>query len=243
MRPDANGPAAGLARALRIEVFRSVSAPIWLVLGAVLAAAILAKVRLDVPWYFLMGDPATATGHPFFVGFVSNVGVVMWASIATLFLFRHHVERAAGGPSEWSRFLLWSGLFAGVLGLDDLFLLHDQVLPDYLAVSQSLVVALYVVLCLGYLVRFSRQIARTAYPVFIAALGLLAASVGLDQLQDHWSIYLPASGFLEDAAKLLGIGTWLSYAIHTCATPPLPARGAVQGRAGVASSDIGARST
>lgn len=218
------GAEAGFARVLRWDVFRSVSVPIWLVLGAVLAAAILAKVRLDVPWYFVMGDPATATGWPFFVGFVSNVGVVMWAAIATVFLFRHHVERAAQGPSEWSRFLLWSGVFAAVLGLDDLFLLHDQVLPDYLSIGQSLVVGLYVVLCLGYLLRFSGQIARTAYPVFMAALGLLAVSVGLDQLQDRWSVYLPASGFLEDAAKLLGIGTWLSYALHTCARLPLPAR-------------------
>lgn len=243
MRPNADGPAAGPAGALRMEVFRRVTAPIWLVLGAVLAAAILAKTRLDLPWYFVMGDPATATGRPFFVGFVSNVGVVMWASIATVFLFRHHVERAIGGRAEWRRFLLWSGLFAGVLGLDDLFLLHDQVFPDYLGVSQSLVVGLYAVLCLGYLLRFSGQIARTAYPVFIAALGLLAASVALDQLQDRWEIYLPASGFLEDAAKLLGIGTWLSYALHTCATLPLPARGTVRRGEAVGSGDIGARST
>lgn len=215
--------ARGLQDALRFDVFRGVSSPIWIVLGFVLGAAIFAKVRLDIPWYFLMGDPATATGWPFFVGFVSNVGVVMWAAIATLFLFRHHLERASRGPSEWSRFLLWSGLFTAALGLDDLFLLHDQALPEYLSISQPLVVGVYVVACLAYLLRFARQIARTAYPVFFVALGLLAVSLALDQVLDHWSIHVPASGFLEDAAKLFGIGTWLSYALHTCAALALPA--------------------
>lgn len=213
-----------LSRTFRAEVFRRVSVPIWIALCGVLAAAVLAKVGLGVPWYYVMGDPATATGSPFFVGLVSNVGVVMWTAIATLFLFRHHVERVAQDDSGWAPFLLWSGLFTAALGLDDLFLVHEEVLPHYLGVGQPIVLGAYAIACCTYLLRFAGHIARTAYPVFFVALALLAVSVALDQLQDQWSIYLPASGFLEDAAKLLGIGTWLSYALHTCATLRFPAR-------------------
>jgi hypothetical protein len=65
--------------------------------------------------------------------------------------------------------------------------------------------------------RFASVIAQTAYPVFVAAMGMLAASAALDQIQDFFPTTLTGRGFCEDAAKLLGIGTWLSYAIHTCA--------------------------
>lgn len=216
------GRFAAFARASRLDAFRRASLPVWLVSCAVLAAAIVAKVRLGVPWYVLMGDPASVTGKPFYLGFVSNVGIVAWSAIATVFLFRHHQERAARGPADWRRFLLWSGLFAALLGFDDLFLLHEQVLPDYLSIAQPFVVGAYAIACLAYLLGFAGQIARTAYPVLVVALALLAASVALDQLHDRWELYLPGSGFLEDALKLLGIGTWLSYALHTCANAPSP---------------------
>jgi hypothetical protein len=221
MKPRSADPGA-VGRAL--DVARRVSLPIWIALGAALAAAVLVKVRMDVPWYFVMGDPATTTRSPFFLGFISNVGALAWTATATVFLFRHFLERTVAGPSAWSRFLLCSGLFVALLGLDDLFLIHDQVVPDYLSASQGAVVAAYAAAGCAYLGVFRHQIALTAYPVLFAAFALLAISVGLDQLQDRWSIYLPASGFLEDAAKLLGVGTWLSYALHTCATLPVPRR-------------------
>ena len=48
-------------------------------------------------------------------------------------------------------------------------------------------------------------------------MGLLFMSAALDQLADHLAVAYFGKGFLEDAAKLLGIGTWLSYAVHTSA--------------------------
>ena len=199
---------------------RGASVPIWLILGGVLALAVAVKYRFNVPWYVVMGDPATATGSPFFAGFVSNVGAVMWAAIATVFLFRFHLDCRPGRPSEWTRFLLWSGLFAALVGSDDLFLLHEELFPKYLSIPQVVVVATYGVLAIAYLGRFRTQIARTAYPLFLLALGLLGVSVALDQIADRWEVYLPAGPFIEDGAKLLGIGTWLSYAWHTCSRPP-----------------------
>jgi hypothetical protein len=203
--------------ALRLEVFRSASLPIWAALCVVLGAAVVARVHFGIPFHHTMGDPANTTGWPFYLGFVSNVGALLWAAAASIFLFSFCVHRRSGGDAQWGRFLLWSGLFVGLLGIDDLFMLHDQVFPDYLSISQPLVVASYAVLASLYLVRFAPVIARTAYPVFIAAMGMLAASAALDQSKDLFSVAFAGAAFCEDAAKLLGIGTWLSYAIHTCA--------------------------
>jgi len=203
--------------ALRLEVFRSASLPIWAALGVVLGAAVIARVHFEIPFHHTMGDPANVTGWPFYLGFVSNVGALLWAAAASIFLFSFYVHRSSGGDAEWGRFLLCSGLFVGLLGLDDLFMLHEQVFPNYLSVSQSLVVASYAGLAALYVARFAALIAQTAYPVFVAAIAMLAASAALDQIQDHFSIAFTGAGFCEDAAKLLGIGTWLSYAIHTSA--------------------------
>jgi hypothetical protein len=206
-----------LFRALRLDVFRSASLPIWAALCVVLGAAVIARAHFQIPFQHTMGDPATVAGWPFYLGFVSNVGAVLWAAAASIFLFSFCVHRSSGGDAEWGRFLLCSGLFVGVLGLDDLFMLHDEVFPDYLSISQSLVVASYAGLAALYVARFASVIAQTAYPVFVVAMGMLAASAALDQIQDFFPTTLTGRGFSEDAAKLLGIGTWLSYAIHTSA--------------------------
>jgi hypothetical protein len=203
--------------ALRLEVFRSASLPIWAALCLVLGAAVIARVHFEIPWQHMMGDPAVATGWPFYLGFVSNVGAVLWAAAASIFLFTFYVHRSSGGDAQWGRFALCSGLFVGLLGLDDLFMLHDEVFPEYFSISQSLVVASYAGLATLYVARFAALIAQTAYPVFVAAIAMLGASAALDQIQDHFSIAFVGREFVEDAAKLLGIGTWLSYAIHTSA--------------------------
>lgn len=207
----------------QLEIFRSTTLPIWAALCAVLGAAVFGRLKFQIPLHLMMGDPAATTGAPFYLGFVSNVGAVLWAAAASVFLFSFYVHRSSSGDVEWGRFLLCSGLFVGVLGLDDLFMLHDQVFPDYLSVGQSLVVATYAVLAFIYVARFASVIAQTAYPVFISAVGMLAASVALDQLSDRFSFSFFGSSFCEDAAKLLGIGTWLSYAIHTAAAVLRPA--------------------
>jgi hypothetical protein len=206
-------------RSLRLDVFRAVALPIWAVLAVLLAVAIAIKLRLDLPWYYVMGDPATTTRSPPFLGFISNVGAVLWAATATVFLFRYRMERTEARSPGWARFLLASGLFAAMLGVDDLFLVHDQLVPDVFGVAQGWVVALYALAACLYLLVFAPRIAATAFPLLLCAFALLGTSVALDQLMDRL-IYLPASGFLEDAAKLMGIGTWLAYALHTCARLP-----------------------
>jgi hypothetical protein len=204
MAPARGHPRMGLVATL---------VPIWAVLAALLAAAVAVKVRTDVPWHHVMGDPATTTGWPFWVGFISNAGAIVWAATSAIFFVARRLERDA----VRHRFLLASGLFVAMLGVDDLFLLHEQAFPGLLGVPQTAVLAAYAVLAIAYAWTFRAQILATPYPLFLLAAVLLGTSVALDQLMDRFEIYLPASGFLEDACKLLGIGAWLAYAWRTAA--------------------------
>lgn len=199
--------------------------PILAALGAVLGAALVARAWFGIPLKHMMGDPAAVAGWPFYLGLVSNVGGILWTAAASIFLFSFRVQRASGGNAEHARFLLCSGLFVGVLGLDDFFMLHEDVLPKYFAIGQWLVVGSYGLAAALYVVRFASVIAQGAYPVFVAAVAMLAASVALDQIQDRFSIAFAGIGFCEDAAKLLGIGLWLIYAIDTSAALLMAAQG------------------
>lgn len=204
-----------LSRVLRMDVFRGTSLPIWVGVAVLLGGVAAAKIFLGIPFRYTMGDPATVTGERFYLGLASNVGALLWAANASILFFSSGLHRRRGGDPEVGRFLLCSGLFVALLGIDDMFMLHEQVFPDHLGVRQTFVVAGYGAFALLYAARFASVLAQTAYPVFVAALGMLGVSAGLDQLRDLVSIDIPGALFWEDAAKLIGIATWLSYSIHT----------------------------
>lgn len=205
-----------LSRALRLDVFLTLSAPLWALVGALLSSIVVAKLFFDVPFHYTMNDPATASGERFYLGVASNVGALLWAANASILFFSYALYRRVGGDRETGRFLLCSGLFVALLAVDDVFLLHEVVFPDHLGVPQSLVVVSYGAIAVLYVARFALVLSQTAYPVAVVALGLLGLSAGFDQLRDLVSaIEIPGELIWEDAAKLFGIGTWLSYSIHT----------------------------
>jgi hypothetical protein len=57
----------------------------------------------------------------------------------------------------------------------------------------------------------------SAYPLLIAALVFLSASVAVDVVDAHVPALDGEAGlFLEDGFKLLGIAGWLGYYARTC---------------------------
>lgn len=215
----------------------------WLsvTLVPVLAVAAYARARFGMPWAHLLGDPATALEAPFYIGFVSNVGILLWAAAASVFLFGALLLGRRGGDAGWRRFLLCSGLLAAWLGLDDLFLLHDVVFPELLSIPQPAVAGAHAALTLVYLACFAPLILRTDFLVLLLAFGLLAASLALDQLDAVRALVPIAAALWEDAAKLLGIGAWLSYSVATTAAALEP--GGARASAAQANPIIGAMHT
>lgn len=198
----------------QLQVLRITLLWFWVPLLVLLAAAALARVAFRTPWHHLLVDPVIAMGAPFYLGFLSNVGVLMWTSAASVLLFAYWLHRRRGADRLWGRFLLCSGLFIAWLGLDDLFVLHDHVFSKHLSIGEPVTGALYASAAIVYVVAFARVIRQSAWLVLGAALGLLAASLASEWLPDT----LPAKPLWEDALKLLGIGAWLSYSLHTAGT-------------------------
>lgn len=171
-----------------------------------LGVTLFLHVWRRVPLGSLTRDPNAIGGLPFHAGFLSQVGLFLWAAAAAVCLFCFGVVRGRPGLTLRARFFLASGALTLLLGLDDAFQLHELVFPA-LGIPQNVVLAGYAFLTLGYLVGFSKVIFDTEYAALGIALAFFAVSATLD--------VAPISGvdlvFYEDGAKLVGNVAWVAY--------------------------------
>lgn len=149
---------------------------------------------------------------PFYIGLVSNFGVLLWCTTAAVCFFTYMVLRPT--RRQLASFFLWSAGISTVLLFDDLFLIHEEVMPHYLGISEKKVFAGYGVLILGYLLRWWKHIRHTDYLLLVLAFVFF----GLSILVDLFAEYGLKSLFLEDSCKLTGIVSWSAYYLRTCLT-------------------------
>jgi hypothetical protein len=112
---------------------------------------------------------------PPYVGFSSNLGVLVWWGAAVVsagsavLLWR--ARRPEAGP------LLALAVISAAAALDDLFRVHEYVLPA-LGVPEALAYGLYVVATLGVLWMIRWFLAANEWPMLLVAGVFFAASLG-----------------------------------------------------------------
>lgn len=191
--------------------------PINLITSFLLPIVILASVALvsyqfSIPPADFLRDPSAVANMSPFVGAVSNLGVFLWGSAATVSFFCWWILSTLGRPSFIQRFYLSMAGLTFILFLDDLFLLHENVLPNNLGISQKLVFVGYGFLVLGWLVVNKRPLLNSQWLYLMIAFFFLGASIAVDGIQENveaivgqWRI------FLEDGFKFLGIFSWFIF--------------------------------
>ncbi|MCX9011035.1 MAG: hypothetical protein OIN66_07930 [Candidatus Methanoperedens sp.] len=156
----------------------------------------------------LTRDPASVMGAPFYVGLLSNIGILLWSASAAICLFCSAVLRKDTNNRELPLFLLFSGIITSIFLLDDLFFFHENIYPAYFNVSEKTVYLAYAIIVSLYLVRFRVTIFGTEFLLLLFAFVFFGLSVILGMKL----IDLPASYYLfKDGAKLFGIVTWSTY--------------------------------
>lgn len=142
-----------------------------------------------------------------YYGAVSNLGVLIWMSGAAVCLFTAAVVLAQGLGARPVVFMTAAGLLTGFLAMDDLFLVHENVLPAF-GVSEPVTYGAYAALGLVYLAVSWREILNHNVFLLAAAVLFLGTSVVIDWLfhSDH-----PLRIVLEDGAKLTGISAWVGF--------------------------------
>ena len=166
-------------------------------------------VQSSVPISDLTRDPVAVMEAPTYVGLVSSVGVLIWSATAAICGFAYFAIRGRTGQAVWALFLLFGGLLTALLTLDDLFLLHERLIPTYLGIGENVTFGLYALLICAYMARFLPTILKTEFLLLLLAIGffglMLFADKELVRLDDG-----PAHLF-EDGSKLLGIVSWAAY--------------------------------
>lgn len=169
--------------------------------------------RSGIPFAELTRDPLAVCGGRFYYGVLSNLGILLWCAAATICLL---TAAALRRTDRQSGFFLYSGLLTLVLLLDDLFQLHEAVLPAILAVRQRYILLSYLLLAGAYLACYHRQIFVRYHAFMAAALLFFSLSLTVDALEAPAAGIMTGSesalgSLLEDGSKLLGIISWLAF--------------------------------
>jgi hypothetical protein len=184
--------------------------PSILVLLVVLGAHLVFNINVS---QMTKDVAAIASIHPL-SGFLSNLGILLWCSTASICFFSAMTIRNVM-PRDSFRFLLSSALLSTYLLLDDFFQFHEALAIKYLGLSETIIFAVLAIFISAYLVSFRRTILQTNFCFLLLALSFLAASVALDMISEQGWLIGEWEYFLEDGAKWLGIASWSSYYVHT----------------------------
>jgi hypothetical protein len=204
-----------MAQAQRVNVgwwLGLVLLPLLLVAGASWLLAIEVKVMTQDP-------AAQARLHPL-AGFLSSLGVLLWWTSASIWLFCAGLRlpgSTAAVTTLHQRFCLSSAGLSAYLALDDLFQIHESLAPLYLGIPERGVYGVLGVAVLAYLVGFRALLMNRCGLLLMLSLGLLAASVVVDSVLEPWLWRLGHWTYLvEDGLKWMGIAAWCAFCVVWC---------------------------
>lgn len=169
---------------------------------------LLLHVITDTPIGDLTRDPLATAELPFYVGFISQLGLIIWSACASVTLFSALMIPDSAESRAMKFFLLGAGLFTVFLALDDAFLLHEELFPKF-GISEILVYGVYFSLLALFLYTFRKIVIATPYIILLTALACFALSIGIDELPLETLGINPF--LLEDGFKLMGILAWCLY--------------------------------
>jgi hypothetical protein len=179
-------------------------------LGGSVLTVLIAEMT-DNPIWKLAKDPSEVMNFPSYIGMLSNWGVLLWMTAAAICLFTAMIMRRSGDSSQARQFIFTSGILSLILAVDDLYRLHDWLLPRMLHISEFFFYLLYLVLIAGYLFLSLRQIHRYEYILFWISTSLLAISRRMFLPIPFLNAYMTTG----DMLKYFGIVFWLAFFYRT----------------------------
>ena len=179
--------------------------------AALLAVLIILNQWGGISFVAMLRDPLSSARLPPYYGWLSNVGVLLWAAAATLCFFTAALLRKKSNR-QVVYFFTTAGLFTTFLLVDVLFLVHDYIFPRILHWSERPLQLGYALLLLGHLWYFRPLWQQTDFLLCFIAVAFLGLSLVVDTFLSH----IPARIFFEDGFKLVGIVGWFHFWARTC---------------------------
>lgn len=146
-------------------------------------------------------DPMALTDLPFYSGSFSQLGNMFWFIAAGISFFTFFISKG-----KYKKFLLFSAIFSLLLGMDDLFLIHDGLLPA-IGLNENVMYFIYGIFTICYFSAFHKNILKTPFIILLMAFGFL----GLSVISDLFKISGVNPFLFEDGFKMMGIISWMVY--------------------------------
>ncbi|MFT3895326.1 MAG: hypothetical protein QM730_27185 [Anaerolineales bacterium] len=162
-------------------------------------------------------DVTILGGLPFYAGMLSQLGIMFWSATAAVCVLAFILLKRQNKNGPTKRFLFHAIAFTIFLLLDDAFIFHEDIAPNYLGIGQNIVFALYLFVYLVFFLVNISEILNSEYLILGFAMALFAASIFIDVAHlDHYElqgIFFSErfQTFLEDGLKFAGIVTWFIY--------------------------------
>ena len=167
---------------------------------------------IGTPLRAIYRDPVAALHSDFSIGLLSQVGGLMWISAASVFLFSGLALKGLGLLPREVEFLISCGILTLMLGLDDVFLFHEQVWHAITGLKENYLFAIYGLVIIGFGVRNFRTVLNTEILLVGLSAFFIALSFGIDMQEKNLGINFLV---VEDIYKMIGIVSWLVYAWRT----------------------------
>lgn len=193
-----------------LEIWPTVGVGILVSLGGAGITALVANLT-DNPIWRLAKDPAEVMNFPPYIGMLSNWDVILWVMTAAICLFGAVILKKQNVPKDTLRFIAVSGLLSLVLGIDDLFLFHDRLLPKMLHAPEAFFYLIYFFVFLVYLIFFTSKIMKYEYLLFWASFLLLVISRRILVIIPFFNKFMTTG----DMLKYFGIVFWLAFFYRT----------------------------
>lgn len=172
-----------------------------------LAIVLFLHIGKGLSYSILTRDPIQIFNGYAFEGFLSSIGIIFWsATVGVCFI---SALLTHGEKEKEFKFYILGLAFSSLLLLDDCFMFHDIILPDYFHISEFLIYALYAVLAVLFIIYFKNIVFLTPYYFLFLAVTFLGLSIAIDVVVNY--VDLTNHYFYEDAAKFIGIVNWWIY--------------------------------
>jgi hypothetical protein len=189
--------------------FKSTTSAILLILGIsgfLISPVVLLHNFGGVEFDELTRDPVAFLGGSVYTGFLSQVGILLWAAVSSICIFGSYCLPKIAQSSNIKNYLLASGLITLMLGLDDAFQIHEN-LSTHFGIPEKLVFLCYIFFMCAYIFKFYSLISKTEHILLEIGFLFFSFSILLDTIESP----APIIYLLEDGAKLAGIVSFLSY--------------------------------
>lgn len=163
-----------------------------------------------------MDIAAIAGIHPL-SGFLSSLGILLWWTSASIWLFTAYIKRKKEITASIG-FQLYSGILSLYIALDDLFQFHEHIAEKYLNISEHVIYILLLTIILFYIRKYNYVFQRSDGAFLGMALFFLASSVFVDAVLEPLLLYLIKNWeyLIEDGLKWLGICFWTGFCVKWC---------------------------